>query len=54
VTGFDNSGGNLFSRVVEALGPDHAKIVALAELCRSFDSAHLADKAERLHVAAKR
>jgi hypothetical protein len=29
VTGFDKSGSNLFSRVVEAMGPDHAKIVAL-------------------------
>jgi hypothetical protein len=35
VTGFDRSGSNLFSRVVEAIGPDHAKIVALVELRRS-------------------
>jgi hypothetical protein len=50
VTGFGKSGSNLFSRVVEALGPDHARITALVELRRSFTSAHLADKAERLEV----
>jgi hypothetical protein len=54
VTGFDSSGSNLFSRVVEAMGPDHAKIVARVELRRSFADAHLADKAERLEVAADR
>jgi hypothetical protein len=54
VTGFDRSGSNLFSRVVEAIGPDHAKIVALVELRKSFTDAHLADKAERLEVAADR
>jgi hypothetical protein len=52
VTGFDSSGSNLFSRVVEAMGPDHAKIVALVELRKSFADAHLADQAERLEVAA--
>jgi hypothetical protein len=45
VTGFDKSGSNLFSRVVEVMGPDHAKIVALVELRKSFADAHLADKA---------
>jgi hypothetical protein len=35
------------------MGPDHAKIVALVELRRSFADAHLADKAERLEVAAE-
>jgi hypothetical protein len=38
----------------EAIGPDHAKIVALVELRKSFADAHLADKAERLEVAADR
>jgi hypothetical protein len=52
VDGFDRYGRNLFSRVVEALGPDHAKIITLAELRRSFGSAHLADKTERLEVVA--
>jgi hypothetical protein len=52
VTGFDSPGSNLFSRVVEALGPDHAKIVTLVELRRSFVDAHLADKAEGLEVEA--
>jgi hypothetical protein len=28
VTGSDSSGSNLFSRVVEAIGSDHANIVA--------------------------
>jgi hypothetical protein len=28
----DSSGSNLFSRVVEAMGPDHAKIVALTRV----------------------
>ena len=50
VTGYDRSGSNLFSRVVEAIGPDHAKIVALVELRKSFADAHLADKAERLEA----
>jgi hypothetical protein len=54
VTGFDKSGSNPFSRVVEAIGPDHARIVALVELGRSFADAHLADQAERLEVAAER
>ena len=54
VTGFDRSGSNLFSLVVEAIGPDHAKIVALVELRKSFADAHLADKAERLEVEADR
>jgi hypothetical protein len=54
VTGFDSSGSNLFSRVVEAMEPDHAKIVTLVELRRSFADAHLADKAERLEVVADR
>jgi hypothetical protein len=54
VTGFDRSGSNLFSRVVEAIGPDHAKIAALVELRKSFSDAHLADQAERLEVAAER
>jgi hypothetical protein len=54
VTGYDRSGSNLFSRVVEAMGPDHAKVVALVELRKSFAEAHLADKAERLEVAAER
>ena len=39
MTGFDQSGSNLFSRVVEAIGPDHAKIVALIELRKSFADA---------------
>jgi hypothetical protein len=26
VTGYDRSGSNLFSRVVDAISPDHAKI----------------------------
>jgi hypothetical protein len=39
VTGFVRSGSNLFSRVVEAIGPDHAKIVALIELRKSFADA---------------
>ena len=51
VTGYDRSGSNLFSRVVEAMGPDHAKIVALVELRKSFADAHLADQAERLEQA---
>jgi hypothetical protein len=50
VTGFDSSGSSLFSRVVEAIGPDHAKVIALAELRRSFAYAHLADQAERLEA----
>jgi hypothetical protein len=54
VTGFDSSGSNLFSRVVEAMDPDHAKIAVLVELRRSFADAHLADKAERLEVEADR
>jgi hypothetical protein len=54
MTGFDQSGSNLFSRVVEAIGPDHAKIVDLVELRRPFADAHLADKAERLEVEADR
>jgi hypothetical protein len=41
-------------RVVEALRPDHAKITTLGEIRRSFANAHLADKAERLEVAAER
>ena len=36
------------------MGPDHAKIVALVELRKSFTDAHLADKAERLEVVAER
>jgi hypothetical protein len=39
VTGFDRYGSNLFSRVVEAMAPDHAKIVALVELRKSFADA---------------
>ena len=39
MTGFDSSGSNLFSRVVEAMGPDHAKIMALVELRKSFANA---------------
>jgi hypothetical protein len=54
VTGFDRSGSNLFSLVVEAIGPDHAKIVALVELRKPFTDAHLADQAERLEVVADR
>jgi hypothetical protein len=53
VNGFDRSGNNLFSRVVEAMGPDHAKIMALVELCKSLSDAHLADQAERLEVTAE-
>jgi hypothetical protein len=54
VTGFDRSGSNLFSLVVEAIGPNHAKIVALVELRKSFTDAHLADQAERLEVVVDR
>jgi len=41
----------VFSRVVEAHGPDHAKMGVLAELRRSFVEAGMADKTERLEVA---
>jgi hypothetical protein len=54
VTRFDSSGSNLSSRVVEAMGPDYTKIVALVELRKSFADPHLADHAERLEVAAER
>jgi hypothetical protein len=53
VTGFDRSGTNLFSLVVEAIEPDHAKIMALVELRKSSSDAHLADQAQRLEVAAE-
>jgi hypothetical protein len=32
VSGFDRPGRKLFQRLVEAIGPDDAKIVALVEL----------------------
>jgi phosphoheptose isomerase len=50
VTGFDQSGRQVFSRVVEAIAPELAKIIALAELRRSIAVTHLADQAVLIEV----
>jgi phosphoheptose isomerase len=50
VTGFDKCRRQVFSRVVEAIAPELAKLIALAELRRSFAVAHLADQAVWIEV----